>query len=142
MISRSVLICAKFSAEMSVSYLPFDICRAGIYRHQRNSCRSQCTRAISSADHPVRKLLSRDRLEHRRRNQCTQWDRCIVEALHRTSGGHRHRCGLSPDGYNHRAYIYTGGILGSDAGFGDDVGHRSAPCMDRISLKKHSSCCV
>src|SRR6266478_3754939 len=36
----------------------------------------------------------------------------------------------------HRAHIYTGGILGSDAGFGNDVGHRSPPCIDRISLRK------
>src|SRR5713226_8058901 len=36
----------------------------------------------------------------------------------------------------HRAHIYTGGILRSDAGFGDDVGHRSPPSMNRISLQK------
>ena len=36
----------------------------------------------------------------------------------------------------HRAHIYTGGILGSDAGFGDDVGNRSPPCMDPIRLQK------
>src|SRR5258708_74911 len=35
----------------------------------------------------------------------------------------------------HRAHIYTRGILGSDTGFGDDVGHRSPPCMDPISLQ-------
>src|SRR6266446_2056351 len=36
----------------------------------------------------------------------------------------------------HRAHIHTGGVLGSDAGFSDDVGHWSPPCMDRISLQK------
>src|SRR5260370_26324544 len=36
----------------------------------------------------------------------------------------------------HRAHIYTGGILGSDTGFSDDVDHRAPPSMDRISLQK------
>src|SRR5258707_6492074 len=27
----------------------------------------------------------------------------------------------------HRAHIYTSGVLGSNTGFGDDVGHRSPP---------------
>src|SRR6266853_164183 len=39
-----------------VSYLPFDICRAEIYRRQRSSCWSRCRRAIPPADHPARKL--------------------------------------------------------------------------------------
>src|SRR5260221_93190 len=100
MISWNVRIGAKRSAEGNVSCLPFDTCRAEIYRRQRNSCWSRCTRATSPADHPARKLPSPDKPEHRPRSQCTQWDRCTVEALHRTSGGHHHRCGLSPDGYN------------------------------------------
>src|SRR5258708_21883024 len=37
MISRSVCIGAKRSAEANVSYLLFDTCRAEIYRCQRNS---------------------------------------------------------------------------------------------------------
>src|SRR6266481_5648617 len=36
----------------------------------------------------------------------------------------------------HRAHIYTGSVLGSDAGFSDDIGHWSPACMDRISLQK------
>src|SRR5882762_6789892 len=36
----------------------------------------------------------------------------------------------------HRAHIYTDGILGSDAGFRDDVGHSLPPCVDRVSLQK------
>src|SRR5436309_3788899 len=91
MISRSVFIRAKCRAEATVSYLPSDTCRAEIYRRQHNSCWSRRTLAISPADHPAGKLLSPDRPEHRRRSQCTQWDRCTVEALHRTLGGHRHR---------------------------------------------------
>src|SRR5256885_16500285 len=84
MISRSVFIRAKCRAEATVSYLPSDTCRAEIYRRQHNSCWSRRTLAISPADHPAGKLLSPDRPEHRRRSQCTQWDRCTVEALHRT----------------------------------------------------------
>jgi len=36
----------------------------------------------------------------------------------------------------HRAHVHTGSIFGSDTGFSDDVGQRSPPCMDRISLQK------
>src|SRR5258708_34878256 len=36
----------------------------------------------------------------------------------------------------HRTHIYAGGILWSDAGCCDDVGHRSPPSMNRISLQK------
>src|SRR5713226_8836055 len=50
----------------------FDTCRTETYRRQRNSCWSRCTRAISPAYHLAGKLLSPDRPEHRRRNQCTQ----------------------------------------------------------------------
>jgi len=67
-----VRIGAKRSAEANVSYLPFDTCRAEIYRRQRNSCWSRCTRATSPADHPARKLPSPDRPEHRPRSQCTR----------------------------------------------------------------------
>src|SRR5258708_1760117 len=86
--------------QRNVSYLLFDICRAEIYRRQRNSCCSRCTLATSRADLPARRWPSPDRPEHRHRSQCTQWDRYRGEALHRTSGVHRHRRGLSPDGYN------------------------------------------
>src|SRR5438105_9885856 len=79
MISRSVFIRAKCRAEATVSYLPSDTCRAEIYRRQHNSCWSRRTLAISPADHPAGKLLSPDRPEHRRRSQCTQWDRCTVD---------------------------------------------------------------
>jgi len=34
---------------------------------------------------------------------------------------------------------HTGGILGSDAGFGDDVGHSSPPCMTLSAFKKRGS---
>src|SRR6266446_131682 len=36
----------------------------------------------------------------------------------------------------HRAHVHTGSIFGPDTGFGDDVGHGSPPCVDRISLRK------
>jgi hypothetical protein len=56
----------------NVSSLLLDTCRAEIYHRQRNSCWSRRTHAISPADHPAGKLRSQDRLEHRRRSQCTQ----------------------------------------------------------------------
>jgi hypothetical protein len=36
----------------------------------------------------------------------------------------------------HRIHIHTGGVFRPDTGFGDDVGHRSSPCVDRISPQK------
>src|SRR6267143_2706254 len=36
----------------------------------------------------------------------------------------------------HRAHIYTGSVFRPYTGFGDDVGHRSPPRVDRISLQK------
>src|SRR5258708_8424666 len=71
MISWNVRIGAKRSAEGNVSCLPFDTCRAEIYRRQRNSCWSRCTRATSPADHPARKLPSPDKPEHRRSEEHT-----------------------------------------------------------------------
>src|SRR5216684_1108705 len=46
----------------------------------------------------------------------------------------------------HRAHIHAGGVLGSNAGFGDDVGHRSPPCAARLDTLRlrarrwHSRC--
>jgi hypothetical protein len=36
----------------------------------------------------------------------------------------------------HRAHIYTGIVFRPDTRFGDDVGHRLPPCVDRISPQK------
>lgn len=36
----------------------------------------------------------------------------------------------------HRAHVHTRSIFGSDTRFGDDVGHGSLPCVDRISLRR------
>src|SRR5260370_31937029 len=38
----------------------------------------------------------------------------------------------------HRAHVHTRSIFGPDTGFGDDVGHGSPPCVDRICLRKTS----
>jgi hypothetical protein len=62
-------------------------------------------------------------------------------AFHRTSGTHRHRRGLSPDGYNLRANIYTGGILCPDARFGDDVGHWTSNARSVSTFEKRECCC-
>ena len=111
----------------ALSHFPFDTCRAEIYRRQRNSCLSRCKRPISPADHPAGKLQLPDRPEHRRRSQCTQWDRCTIEVLHRKSGGHHHRCGPLPDGYIHRTHIDTRSVFRPETGLGTDVGHPSPP---------------
>src|SRR5206468_12650286 len=36
----------------------------------------------------------------------------------------------------HRAHIDTGSVFRPETGFGDDVGHGSPPCVDRVSLQK------
>src|SRR5882724_8115221 len=100
MISRSVLICAKGSARETSATRFLILVGLKFTAINVISCWSRCTLATSLGDPPARKLPSPDRPEHRHRSQCTQWDRCTVEALHRTSGVHRHRRGLSPDGYN------------------------------------------
>src|SRR6266403_773038 len=42
----------------------------------------------------------------------------------------------------HWAYIDTGSVFRPDTGFGNDVGHRSPPRVDRISLQKAGHWCV
>ena len=127
MISRSVLICAKGSAEASVSYVPFDICRAGIYRRQRNSCWSQGTCAISQADLPARRWPPPDRPEHRHRSQCTQWDRCTVWHFIERRASIVIGAVFRRMDTIHRAHIYTGSVFRPETGIGNDVGHQSPP---------------
>src|SRR6266581_6877328 len=136
MISRSVLICAKSSARetsatcflilvgpkftaVNVVLVGFDI-RLPLLREiiQRENCRHRTDRntgpavnALSGIDIQLRHFIERRAA-------------IVIGAVFRRMDT------------IHWAHIYTGGILGSDAGFGDDVGHRSPPCMDRISLQK------
>jgi hypothetical protein len=32
-----------------------------------------------------------------------------------------------------RTHVHTSSIFGPDTGFGDNIGHRSPPCVDRIN---------
>src|SRR5260370_36770683 len=127
MISRSVLISARCRAEAAVSYLPSDTCRVEIYRRQRNSCWFRYTPASALADLPARRWPSPDRPEHKRRSQCTRWIDVKLRDFIERRAAIVIGAALCRMDTIHRAHIHTGGILGPDTGFGDDVGHGSPP---------------